>query len=236
MRPNYVVCLKHGDKYSAEYVNILHNMVQRHTTIPINFVCFTENAQGIDPGIEIRPIPVHTEIKGWWYKPMFFNPGLGLNGTMLYMDLDIIIFRNIDNLFTFSPGKFCVIRDFNRSIQSNWDRMNSSIFRLEGGTGQHRQVYETFMQDPKYHAARYHGDQDWLFANVRSDFEFWPDSWIQSYKWEMRGRPEMSRATGKRNFALKGTPTILEDTSVAVFHGDPNPKDCIDDWCKENWR
>jgi hypothetical protein len=52
----------------------------------------------------------------------------------------------------------------------------------------------------------------------------------------MRGRPEMSRATGKRNFALKGTPTILEDTSVAVFHRDPNPKDCIDDWCKENWR
>ena len=64
MRPNYVVCLKHGDKYSSEYVNILHNMVKRHTTIPINFVCFTENAQGIDPGIEIRPIPVHPEIKG----------------------------------------------------------------------------------------------------------------------------------------------------------------------------
>ena len=96
MRPNYVVCLKHGDKYSAEYVNILHNMVQRHTTIPINFVCFTENAQGIDPGIEIRPIPVHPEIKGWWYKPMFFNPGLGLNGTMLYMDLDICLLYTSD--------------------------------------------------------------------------------------------------------------------------------------------
>ena len=43
--------------------------------------------------IEIRPIPVHPEIKGWWYKPMFFNPGLGLNGTMLYMDLDVIMWN-----------------------------------------------------------------------------------------------------------------------------------------------
>ena len=32
---------------------------------------------------------------------MFFNPGLNLNGPMLYMDLDIIIFKNIDHLFDY---------------------------------------------------------------------------------------------------------------------------------------
>lgn len=234
MPKNYVVCLKHGDKYGAEYVNVLYSMVQRHTTIPIEFICFTEKPQGIDPGVQIRPIPLHPDIKGWWYKPMFFNPGLAFDGPMLYMDLDIIIFRNIDNLFTYKEGEFCVLRDFNRAIQSNWDRMNSSIYRLY--PGQHSNVYTEFMKDPAYHAKRYHGDQDWLYVNVKHGFEFWPDEWIQSYKWEMRGRPEMSRVTGKRNFALKGEPTILEETSIAVFHGDPNPKDCIDDWCKENWR
>jgi hypothetical protein len=35
---------------------------------------------------------------------------------------------------------------------------------------------------------------------------------------------------------MKGQPTILPETSIAVFHGDPNPKDCVDDWCRENWR
>ena len=231
---NYVVCLKHGDKYGAEYVNILYSMIKRHTTIPIEFICFTENPKGIDPGVQIRPIPLHPDIKGWWYKPMFFNPGLNLNGPMLYMDLDIIIFKNIDHLFDYKPGEFCVLRDFNRCIQSNWDRMNSSIFRLH--PGQHQNVYTEFMKDPKYHAARYHGDQDWLYANVKTHFNFFPDEWIQSYKWEMRGRPEMSRASGKRNFATKGIPNILPETSIAVFHGDPNPKDCIDDWFRENWR
>ena len=26
------------------------------------------------------------------------------------------------------------------------------------------------------------------------------------------------------------------ETSIAVFHGDPNPKHCSDPWCKENWK
>ena len=50
---NHVICLKHGNKYSAEYVNVLHDMVCRHLTIPFNFVCFTENASGIKQGIQI---------------------------------------------------------------------------------------------------------------------------------------------------------------------------------------
>ena len=95
---NYVVCLKHGDKYSAEYVNVLHNMVSRNLTIPFNFAVFTENAHGIKPGIEIYPLPAIPDVQGWWYKPMFFNPGLPVKGTILYIDLDVIIFKNIIDL------------------------------------------------------------------------------------------------------------------------------------------
>ena len=40
---NYVVCLKWGNKYSAEYVNKLYSMVKRNLTIDYEFVCFTEN-------------------------------------------------------------------------------------------------------------------------------------------------------------------------------------------------
>ena len=73
---NYVVCLKNGDKYRAENVNVLHSMVSRNLTIPFNFACFTENGAGIKSGIEIHPLPAIPDVKGWWYKPMFFNPGL----------------------------------------------------------------------------------------------------------------------------------------------------------------
>jgi len=235
-KKRYVVCLKHGTKYRAEYVNNLHRMTKRNLTLEHEFVCFTEDPTDIDPEIKIMPLP-HIAVSGWWYKPMFFNPNLGLEGTILYLDLDLIIFQNIDYLFQYQPEKFCIIRDFNRTNVKNYQKMNSSVFRLE--TGQNSHIYEDFIKDPKINSRRYHGDQDWIFAKmtrVPEKWEYWPDEWIQSYKWEMRGKPRMTRDTrGHRNFETAGEPRILQNTSIAVFHGDPNPHNCIDPWCKENW-
>lgn len=231
---NYIVCLKHGHKYTAEYVNKLNSMVKRHCTRDYEFVCFTEDSTDLDSDIKVMPLPSIPNAAGWWYKPMFFSPDFALKGTMLYMDLDVIVFDNIDKLFDYAPGKFCIIRDFNRSIRSEWKKFNSSVFRLESGSLPH--VYNNFIKDPRSAIRRFHGDQDWIFDQVRTDFEYWPNEWIQSYKWEMRGRPAMVRdRNGKRNFSAPGTPKILPDTAVAVFHGEPNPHDCVDPWCKQNW-
>jgi len=232
--PRYVVCLKHGKKYDAEYVNVLYNMVQRNLSLEYEFVCFTEDPLGLNPDIRVEPLPAIESATGWWYKPLFFNPNLQLKGTILYIDLDVIIFNNIDNLFTYKPGTFCIIKDFNRSLRHDWQKYNSSVFRLD--IGDHPQVYENFLKDTPRHMKRLHGDQDWIFEQVRRDYSYWPVEWIQSYKWEMRKRPPMVRGPdGKRNFQVAGTPTIHPDTSIAVFHGEPNPKDCIDQWCKDNW-
>jgi len=117
----------------------------------------------------------------------------------------------------------------------NWDRFNSSVFRVETGTMRH--VWDNYISNPNSARKGYHGDQDWLYAQVRSNYEFFPDEWLQSYKWEMRGKPPMTRdSNGIRNFLEPGEPKILPDTSVAVFHGEPNPPQCIDPWCKENWK
>ena len=144
--PRYVVCLKYGNKYSAEYVNKLYNMVKRNLTLDHEFVCFTEDATGIDPAIRIEPIPLISGVTGWWYKPMFFNPRLPLRGTLLFFDLDVVIFKNIDYLFTYKPGEFCIIRDFNRFVIKNYDKFNSSIFRLETTQNMHSNVYKHLWQ------------------------------------------------------------------------------------------
>lgn len=232
---NYVVCLKHGFKYSADYVNVLYSMVQRNLTVEHEFVCFTEDSTGINPNIRIEPLPVIPQATGWWYKPMFFNPDLPLKGTVLFFDLDVIIFRNIDYLFTHAPKKFCILRDFNRHLRPTWEKFNSSVFRLETGSQSH--VYKNFVANPALAIRKFHGDQDWIYSEVKSNYEYWPNEWIQSYKWEMRKRASIVRdAKGTRNFSQPGVPEILPQTSVAVFHGEPNPHNCIDPWCKENWR
>jgi hypothetical protein len=235
----YVVCLKHGTKYGPEYVNTLEQMVRRYCTFDFQFVCFTENPKGLTNTVKVMDLPTSYGVNGWWFKPLLFNPVLPLgsspHGTILYIDLDVVVFKNIDKLFTYKPDEFCVIRDFNRSQNKTWEKFNSSVVRWN--IGQHPQIYTDFIKNPSDPVRRFHGDQDWLYAQVKKDFQFWPDEWIMSYKWEMRGRPPLVRKEdGKRDFASPGVPTVHPDTSIAVFHGDPNPKECQDPWCKEHWR
>jgi hypothetical protein len=97
-------------------------------------------------------------------------------------------------------------------------------------------VYDNFIYNPSQ-ATKLHGDQDWIYLQTKDkEFEFWPDDWIRSYKWEMRGKPDMTFIGGRRNFKTIGEPIIEENNSIAVFHGDPNPADCQDPWAIENWR
>lgn len=229
----YVVCLKWGTKYSPEYVNNLYNMVKRNLSLDHEFICFTENNEGIDPNIRIESLP-DLPVTGWWYKPYFLSSDLPFDGTVLFLDLDLIIFRSIDKLFTYKPNNnFLIIRDFNRQVRQNWDRMNSSVFRVTTGT--HNALYKDFTSNIQVHTRRYPGDQDFMYKNIK-DHAFWPDEWMQSYKWEMRGRDQLAVINGKRTFKQPGTPTILADTSIAVFHGEPNIHDCIDAWPLRNWR
>lgn len=208
-------------------------MVERNLTLPYEFVCFTEDNTGINPNIRTESLPWNKSINGWWYKPYFFNPDFLLKGTILFLDLDLIIFKNIDNLFSYKEGSFCIIRDFNRYLIKDYQKFNSSVFRLT--TGQHSNVYTNFIKEVSV-TNQFHGDQDWIRHCVKSNFTFWPDSWIQSYKWEMRKRPAMTTAPkGERNFVTAGEPVIDPETSIAVFHGDPNPHNCIDPWCAKHW-
>lgn len=234
---NYVVCLKHGSKYSSEYVNKLYSMCKRHLTVPFEFVCFTDDLRDIDSNIKTIRLK-EIGVSGWWYKPMFFDKDFPLDGTLLYMDLDIVISGNIDNLFTYQPDKFCIIRDFNRSLRSDWNRMNSSIFRLKSGSMGY--VYDEFMKDHAVNQRRFHGDQDWIYEMVgprKQEWMFWPDEWILSYKWEMRDRNDLHKPLNQpRNFRQKKDPKVLPKTCVAVFHGEPHPHQCEDNWVIENWK
>jgi len=240
MSRNFIICLKHGTKYGPNYVNTLEQMVRRNCTVPFEFICYTDDTTGLNNSIRTMDLTGAYGVTGWWHKPLLFNPNnpIGDPGdTILYTDLDVIIFRNIDKLFSHKQGKFCVIRDFNRSANPQWQKFNSSVVRWQ--IGQHPQIYNDFIKTAPTQVRRFHGDQDWLYSQVfnTKEFEFWPDEWIMSYKWEMRNRPPMHRRPdGVRDFISPGVPAVKPETSIAVFHGDPQPANCQDPWCIENWR
>ena len=68
---NYILCLKHGTKYNAEYVNKLYNMTKRHCTVDYTFVCLTEDPTNLDPNILVVPLP--NNLQGWWCKPYIYS-------------------------------------------------------------------------------------------------------------------------------------------------------------------
>jgi len=43
----HILCMKWGTKYGPEYVNRHYAMVRRHLTGDFNFVCLTDDAQGV---------------------------------------------------------------------------------------------------------------------------------------------------------------------------------------------
>ena len=109
-----IICVKWGPKYIPEYVNILKNMCKRQSTVDFKFSCITDDEAGLDEDINIIKFPSHAGIKTWWSKVWMFSKDLPLEGTLLYFDLDVVLFRNIDNLWDYEPGKFCILQDFNR--------------------------------------------------------------------------------------------------------------------------
>jgi len=112
-----VLCLKWGDRYGPEYVNILFRAVSRNLKRPFRFHCCTDNPTGLDPVIEIIPFPVNPGIRRGWpdilVKLAILRDGFGsLQGPTLFLDLDVAITGALDPFFDYKPGEFCIIHNW----------------------------------------------------------------------------------------------------------------------------
>ena len=162
-----------------------------------------------------------------------FGPQFPLQGNVLYFDLDLIIHNNIDVLFDVKPGKFMIIRDFNRCRIPDWKNSNSSVMRWQTGTMDF--LWNEFVADHKKILRINHGDQDWITFRAKEEINHFPDEWIRSYKWEMIGFKDTKSRRGPKFVFLK-EPKVTEQNKVAVFHGEPKPFNCGDKFVLENWK
>jgi len=229
MKYNFA-CVCYGNKYPVEYVQKLFMMVTRNTTIPnLNFYVFTDHVKMhkmvFGDNLNIIKFPEH-DLEGWWNKMQLFHPDVKLEGTTLYMDLDVVITDNIDCFFTYKPeARFVGMNDFNPTTKQ-W---NSSIMRFDQSMW-HDKLWRRFRDDRTNLLRRFPGDQ-----NLISDFikgspgcDSFPDSWTQSYKWYDRSGTRYSRQN--MTFQHNG------ESLVTVFHGQPNPHESDQEWVKNAWK
>ena len=76
-----VVCIKWGDKFSADYVNRLYNMVQRNLTLEHRFICLTEDPTDLNPKIEALPL-TRDDLEYCWNKLILFERKNQVAGTL----------------------------------------------------------------------------------------------------------------------------------------------------------
>ena len=229
-----IICVHWGTKYPVKFVNILYSMCKRNITTDYEFHCITDSTKDLDPHIKTIQLPNDPAIKTWWSKLWMFGADFPLKGNILYFDLDVIIFNNIDHLFTHNPGKFHIIRDFNRCRVKDWKMSNSSVMRWEAGTMNY--LWDEFKANSSKIMSQNHGDQDWITKRAKDDIHWFPDDWIRSYKWEMIGLKDtkLLNKDGKKIFRKPAD--ITPENKVAVFHGEPKPFNCGDEWVVKNWR
>jgi hypothetical protein len=203
-----ILTLKHGTKYSAEYVNKMYNMIHRHVTMPYNFYCFTEDSSGLNPNINIRPLPAEFPISGWWYKTYLFRKEHFTSGINFYIDLDMVITKNIDEFLTYDVP-FMGTRNVMYLNKPKVNSLGSCI--LKWPAGKYHDIWDTIEREPK-RTLKYLGDQDYIYERYPS-IQYCPDHWLASYKWS----PDLTQA------------------KIVAFHGIPRPHDVHDPFILENW-
>ncbi len=218
-----VVCMKWGTLYGPEYVNVLRNMVARHLSLPHRFVCLTECPEGLDPSIEVRPLPPchlpnRPETQAWRKISLFAAPLADLEGSTLFLDLDVVVTDSLDPFFAFEPGRFCIIHNWTHP-----DRRvgNSSVFRFEAG--QTPYVFEEYERDPDKVVAENRTEQIYVTQRLdaREGAVWWPEAWCKSF----------TKHSLPKGFLKVLQPSRLpEGCHVLVFHGSPNPPEAIQKW------
>lgn len=213
-----VICIKWGTKFGPEYVNRLYKMVEKNLSLPHRFVCFTDNSTGIDKEIEIRPLPELNDDgipdRMWKKLGLFANPLADLEGTALFLDLDIVIRESLDPFFEIE-GSFLIAKDYDfpRDIIGN-----SSVYRFE--IGRHADIIENFYNEGKDIRQRYKNEQAFLSYQMdkKGLLKYWPKNWVVSFK---------RQCLSKFPLCWLIAPREPYEAKIVIFHGKPNPDQAL---------
>jgi hypothetical protein len=202
-----LVCVRTGGKYSADYVEILFDMLLRNLSQyegELKLWCVTDDPESLPE--PVVAIPADPTLKGWWQKTRLFSGDMpfGDGERVVYFDLDVAITGRLEDLIE-TKG---IIKDW------FYDSFNSSVMVWDHG--EFREVWDRF--DPLA-TEIYGGDQDWLTFVARDGGRMWlefPRTWFVSYRKSAKDWPPA-------------------DCKAVIMHGDPKPAEC-DGWVQNVWK
>jgi len=188
-----ILTLKYGEKYSSDAVNSIYE----HTEGKYNYVCVTDDPKGLHPDIGI--IYIEHEPEGNMEKLKLFQ--LKDMGTILYLDLDVRIQKNIDHIFDYcndnpvivytwwkdKGDKQLDIHDFPHQPGFPLSNYNSSVMLWKDAT----HIWRHYTSNIDEYIVKYpHGDDTFLYHEGFT-LEHLPREEVYSYMFSGRKyRPE----------------------------------------------
>lgn len=214
-----IVCMKWGTAYGPEFVNLLYGTAKNNITGDFRFVCLTDDTSGVRAEVECMPCP---EIAleppfnnhGWRKLALWADKLDNMEGSWLFLDLDVVITGSLDDFFTFKPDKTFV-------VMHNWTQPgtgigNTSVFRFV--VGSHPYLHDNIVKDFFTNYKTYRNEQTYISKTI-TDITYWPDEWCILFKthcvpsWPSRFWRE---------------PVLPPTARVVAFPGDPNPDDALE--------
>jgi hypothetical protein len=205
-------------------------MVERYSDYEYNFYCITDQPFEYK-NIKIIPLP-DNKLQGWWNKLYMFSD-IPVAGTILFLDLDIVICNNMEPLWSYKQDEVVFYADW-FSTNKRGNDINSSVIRFEANSL--NRLWVNFLQNKEVTMSTLKGDQDFLRLEVL-DPAFFPTAWFKSYRYELRGKEYLIKGINRQSTRLyPGKPLIGKDLIIAILHGYPKNHQITDPWLVENWQ
>jgi hypothetical protein len=169
-----IVCIKWGNLYSSEDVNMLEYMIKKNTNYQFQLYCLTDDPFNINRSIEIISFPKNNDLETHWNKMYLYNNDIMKLDSFTYFDLDIIIQNNIDEILDYE--KFTLINTSWKDPAVWKNTFNSSVMTINPKREYY--IWNKFSEDLDYHMCKNVGDDDFLFNNFK--FDHYQMDWFYS--------------------------------------------------------
>jgi hypothetical protein len=219
MSRRVVLCMKWGSLYPAEYVNVLYSACRKYITGDFQFVCLTNESEGIRSEVQIHPVPEigldewHYYNGAWPKIAVFLSNLYGLEGRALFIDLDTVLLDTIDAMFEV-PGSLVAIDNDPWKEKTGRPQTMSSIFAFDLGSLGY--LVDQIKADRDVLVKRHTIEQAFLHVAVQN-ISYWPQEWLVSFKYHLRRPLLVDR------FLPPKIPS--KPARLLIFHGKPRPVD-----------
>ena len=216
-----IICIKWGTKFGPEYPNRLRAMIARNITPPFRLICFTDDGAGLHPDIAVRPLPdfdyeAPTNTIGKWPKSRLWGNLGDITGTVLFLDLDVVIVGSLDDFFRFGDPGDTVLATNPARIKPFETLGQTSVYRMRVGTL--APLQRIFAADPQGIADEYRFEQRFVTRRAPGGVRFWPKGWVVHFRSDCV--PGMPARYWRE-------PRIPAGARIVIFAGSLNPPDAI---------